>query len=86
MPTYEYKCRTCGKEFELKQSIKDDAIESCPEDICECQEKGKGEVFRKISKNIGVVFNGSGFYQTDYVNKKPAAEPACVSGDGACKN
>jgi len=26
-------------------------------------------VFRKISKNVGLVFNGSGFYLTDYVHK-----------------
>jgi putative FmdB family regulatory protein len=85
MPTYEYKCRTCGKEFEMKQSIKADPLEKCPEEICECETKGQGEVFRKISKSVGVVFNGSGFYQTDYVNK-PAPAPACACGEGACNN
>ena len=41
----------------------------CPEEQCEQQEKGKGEVFRKISGGSGLVFNGSGFYLTDYVKK-----------------
>jgi putative FmdB family regulatory protein len=86
MPTYEYKCKTCGKEFELKQSITEDAIEKCPEEICECEQKGSGEVVRKISKNVGVVFHGNGFYQTDYANKKPAAAPACACSDGSCNN
>ena len=34
------------------------------------EEHCDGEIFRKISKNIGLVFNGSGFYLTDYANKK----------------
>ncbi|MCK5742931.1 MAG: zinc ribbon domain-containing protein, partial [Chlorobi bacterium] len=25
MPTYDYKCRKCEKEFEIQQSIKADA-------------------------------------------------------------
>ncbi|MDQ1265084.1 MAG: hypothetical protein QG635_234 [Bacteroidota bacterium] len=69
MPVYLYKCNTCGKEFNYTQKISDEALDHCPEEVCECKEKGKGEVIRKISKNIGFVFNGSGFYLTDYVHK-----------------
>lgn len=30
MPVYVYECEECG-EFELEQSMKDDALEKCPE-------------------------------------------------------
>ncbi len=57
MPTYDYKCRDCGC-FEHFQKITDDALKTCPK----CGEK----VERLISKNIGVIYKGSGFYTTDY--------------------
>jgi putative FmdB family regulatory protein len=69
MPTYLYKCKTCGKEFEYQQNIKDSALTQCPDSICQQTQKGGGEVYRKIG-NVGFVFNGSGFYLTDYVHKK----------------
>ncbi|MEI7639084.1 MAG: zinc ribbon domain-containing protein, partial [Syntrophus sp. (in: bacteria)] len=29
MPIYEYKCRKCGKDFELFQRMTDPAVKSC---------------------------------------------------------
>lgn len=69
MPIYEYRCKTCGKTFEYMQSIKDSALSKCPENVCDSEHKGEGEVERIISKNVGLIFNGSGFYLTDYANK-----------------
>jgi putative FmdB family regulatory protein len=69
MPIYEYKCKKCGKIFEYKQRITDEALTHCPAEICEQEEKGKGEVYRIISSNVGLVFKGSGFYLTDYAKK-----------------
>ena len=57
MPTYEYK-REDGTRFEVTQSIKDDALEKCPE-------TGQ-KVRRVISGGGGVVYKGSGWYVTDY--------------------
>ncbi len=57
MPTYKYK-REDGTTFEIKQSIKDDALEECPE-------TGQ-KVKRVISGGGGVVYKGDGFYVTDY--------------------
>jgi putative FmdB family regulatory protein len=81
MPIYEYQCKKCGRVFEYMQKISDEPLKTCPADICEHGEEGRGEVERLISKNVGLVFNGSGFYLTDYARKKksngtsaPAAE------------
>lgn len=59
MPTYEYECQSCGKVFEVFQSIKD-----APITTCECGEKKN--VKRLISSGAGILFKGSGFYETDY--------------------
>jgi len=59
MPTYEYVCDNCQHEFEQFQSIKAKPIRKCPE----C---GKLRVQRLIGAGAGIIFKGSGFYQTDY--------------------
>jgi len=56
MPTYSYKCTKCAHEFDVQQSITDDAIATCPE--CE----GK---LQKVFGKVGVTFKGTGFYRTD---------------------
>src|SRR5580700_5676539 len=69
MPTYDYVCDACKHEFELYQSIKDDAKKQCPE----C---GKKKLRRLIGGGAAIVFKGSGFYTTDYRSesyKKAAA-------------
>lgn len=60
MPTYEYKCDTCGNEFEEFQSITAPPLTKCK--IPDC----KGTVHRLISSGAGFLFKGSGFYITDY--------------------
>ena len=59
MPTYEYICENCTCKFEQFQSIKAKPILKCPK----C---GKRELKRLIGSGSGVIFKGSGFYQTDY--------------------
>lgn len=56
MPTYDYRCRACGHEFEIHQSFKDDPLTECPE----CS----GEL-RKVFSNVSISFKGSGFYKND---------------------
>ena len=69
MPTYEYICNNCHHEFEQFQSMKARPIRKCPE----C---GKLGVQRLIGAGAGIIFKGSGFYQTDYRSEsyKKAAE------------
>ena len=60
MPTYEYICEKCDHEFEVFQSIKADPLTDCPQSRC------KGKVRRLIGTGAGIIFKGSGFYETDY--------------------
>jgi putative FmdB family regulatory protein len=59
MPTYEYICEDCGYEFEQFQAITAKAIRKCPR----CSKSG---LKRLIGVGSGIIFKGSGFYQTDY--------------------
>ena len=56
MPTYEYRCRDCGHEFEIQQSMSDDPLTECPS----C-----GGDLRKVFSPVGIAFKGSGFYKND---------------------
>ena len=62
MPTYEYLCDACGHQLEKFQSMKDDPIRTCPD----CNKK---KLRRLIGFGAGILFKGSGFYQTDYRSK-----------------
>ena len=69
MPTYDYVCNACEHQWELFQSMKDNPVRKCPS----C---GKLKAKRIIGSGAGIIFKGSGFYQTDYRSdsyKKAAA-------------
>ena len=63
MPTYDYICNECEKVFEFFQSMSDAPLTKCPD--CE-----KQKLRRIISGGTGLIFKGSGYYLTDYKNKK----------------
>ncbi|HPQ45491.1 MAG TPA: zinc ribbon domain-containing protein [Syntrophales bacterium] len=65
MPIYEYKCRKCGKKFEVFQGITDNQITSC--EFC------KGPVDKLISLS-SFHLKGSGWYVTDYGGKRPSVD------------
>ena len=83
MPTYEYSCENCGYEFEQFQSITAKLLRKCPT----CR---KMSLKRLIGSGAGVIFKGSGFYQTDYRSEsyKKAAkkEKGVVSSSKATTN
>ncbi|MER3396249.1 MAG: FmdB family transcriptional regulator [Acidimicrobiia bacterium] len=56
MPTYEYRCSSCGEHVEVFQSFSDDPLEECG--IC-------GGKLTRVFHPVGIVFKGSGFYSTD---------------------
>ena len=63
MPTYDYICNDCKKMYEYFQSMSDAPIKECPD----CK---KISLRRVISGGTGLIFKGSGYYLTDYKNKK----------------
>lgn len=68
MPIYEYKCDSCGYEFEKLQKISDPAITDCPE--CSRQ------TVRKLISAAGFRLKGGGWYETDFKtgNKRNVVE------------
>ncbi len=76
MPTYEYRCRDCGREFEVFQRMSDRPGAPCP--ACGAASQ------RLISGGAGLLFKGDGFYITDYRSedyRKRAREEAGVGAD-----
>lgn len=92
MPFYEYRCNTCGHEFEAMQKMRDAALTDCPE----C---GNATLIKLISA-AGFRLKGSGWYETDFKNSgsdkgdkkaadsdpsgKPAASKATACDTGGC--
>ena len=87
MPTYQYRCSKCGEQFELWQSIHDDALQRHP---------GCGGSVTKVMAPAGIVLKGSGFYRTDSraagtkrgsrdkeQDKQPAKDGAGGNGSGS---
>jgi putative FmdB family regulatory protein len=69
MPTYEYNCLKCGKTFEVFQPMKDAPLKTCT-----CGQNGK--VKRLPGRGAGIIFKGSGFYETDYRRRSVKSESA----------
>ena len=61
MPYYDYKCIKCDKTIELFHSMSYNKAVEC--------EKCSSIMNKIISGGTGVIFNGSGFYHTDYKQK-----------------
>ena len=92
MPTYEYSCEKCGKNFELFQSMRDEAFRECPKEQCQQKKWGHGKVKRLLGTGAGLIFKGSGFYITDYRSNnykegaKKEAPPSTSGSSGTEKS
>jgi putative FmdB family regulatory protein len=77
VPTYEYQCTKCGREFEAWQRISEPALTRC--------EQCGGAVKRLLSP-APFILKGGGWYVTDYPSesRKKALESE-KGGDGASK-
>jgi len=82
MPTYAYVCQNCGHNFEQFQSITAKPLQKCPH----CN---KRRLKRLIGSGAGIIFKGSGFYETDYrsesYTKAAKKEKGTDDKDGAKK-
>lgn len=77
MPTYEYKCPK-GHQFEKTfPRIQTRRHAKCPA----CGQSAE----RQISGGAGLVFKGSGFYQTDYKRPAGTSEQADKTAEKADK-
>lgn len=84
MPTYQYECSGCLHAFEVLQTMTEKKLRKCPK----C---GKSKLERLIGSGGGIIFKGTGFYETDYKRKSPSksesvqqSAPACAGGSGSC--
>jgi putative FmdB family regulatory protein len=59
MPTYDYRCNACGHKFEEFQYFSEATLKKCP--VCK-----KNKLQRLFGTGAGVIFKGTGFYETDY--------------------
>lgn len=71
MPTYQYRCKECGHDFEIVQAFSDDALTKCPE----CKKKA----LKKVYGNVGISFKGSGFYKNDARSSGSSGKSAAAS-------
>ncbi|MGB0715798.1 MAG: FmdB family zinc ribbon protein [Phycisphaerae bacterium] len=84
MPTYEYECKQCGTITEVFQSITEKPrrkLKAGDDPQCDCA----GPVQRLIGSGGGIIFRGSGFYETDYRSdsyKKAAEADKTKKSDG----
>jgi len=67
MPTYGYRCRSCGNEFEVLQKISDPPLTTCPK----CAGK-----LDKMVYAAGIIYKGSGYYNTDYKSGSKGSDKA----------
>jgi len=57
VPTYEYHCDSCGRDFEVKQRISEDSLKTC--EVC-------GGPVRRLLSAAPFILKGEGWYVTDY--------------------
>jgi len=79
MPTYEYECSACSHSFEALQSMSEPRLLKCPK----C---GKKKLQRLIGSGSGMIFKGSGFYETDYKRKTETKSDAKAEEKPAAKS
>jgi putative FmdB family regulatory protein len=62
MPTYTYQCQVCHKPTDVFH-----AMSAKPR--VKCAACGSGKMKKMIGTGAGIIFKGSGFYETDYKSK-----------------
>ena len=68
MPIYEYQCDACGRRLEVIQRMNETPLKECPH----CKKKK----LRKLISASAFQLKGTGWYVTDFRDKKPAKKGA----------
>jgi len=61
VPTYTYQCKACGHKQDVFHAMSAKPRIKCPECNSACK--------KLIGKGAGIIFKGTGFYETDYKKK-----------------
>ncbi|MDZ4859946.1 MAG: FmdB family zinc ribbon protein [Candidatus Hydrogenedentes bacterium] len=75
MPTYTYQCQKCDTPTLVYHSMS-----ATPK--VKCGACGSGRVKRMLGTGSGIIFKGSGFYETDYKTKTGSE----AKGDSGAKS
>lgn len=67
MARYDYQCTECGEVFEVEHPMGEHPSVNCP--VC-------GSPAEHVFSASGIVFKGSGYYNTDQRNSTSSASPA----------
>ena len=71
MPTYEYRCGSCGHEFEVEQRITADRLTDCP--AC------KQPKLERLISASSFTLKGGGWYKDGYGNPKAPRTEAQIN-------
>ena len=69
MPTYTYKCKKCSHSIDIFHAMSAKRRIACPKCGSSCR--------RMIGSGAGIIFKGSGFYETDY---RRSSKPGAADG------
>ena len=77
MARYDYRCPDCGAEFEVEHPMAEHPVVMCPS----CGAKAN-----QVFGASGIVFKGSGFYNTDQRGKASSATSATSAPKSSSKS
>lgn len=77
MPTYTYECKSCGLERDVFHGISAKPRVKCEDCGSACR--------RLLGSGAGIIFKGSGFYETDYKRKSEKPSDSGEKKDSSSK-
>jgi putative FmdB family regulatory protein len=78
MPTYDYRCSNCCYKTEITQKMSEAPLTQCPH----CQQF---TLKRGPGGGVGLLFQGSGFYTTDY-DPQRKSDTCCPCHKTSCSS
>ena len=74
MPIYEYQCKQCNYRFDKLQRVNATPLNECPQ----CQQ----QTLKKLVSTPRFKLQGTGWYETDFKDKKPLTKKTPASKEG----
>lgn len=73
MPLYEYQCKECGLQFEVRQKFSEAPLSKC---------RDCGGAVSKLISQSGFALKGGGWYQQSYSSPAASCESSAAAGGG----